>query len=262
MEQLDLLGVFESSSGDAAPLDRPALVERLTAISARPRFAFFVLDLIAKASGASGSVGPYVVEDDQALPVRDWLCDAIIAVSGREPKRLAVAAQVRRDLDRRAVLPRDPSAAQAMIDTKFGGGCDSPAGLTSAARCPISSVPASSAAIIRAMPSTITTAAPSARRSIRSPTSRAALSRTPLSDYTPLWRHNFAGLSPKRARNERLKWLRSTKPDKLVVSSSWRARSSLSAMTKSIGVVPVASLKALAHEKRFIPIGSASRATL
>ena len=121
MEQLDLLGVFGSSSGDDAPLDRPALVERLTAVSARPRFAFFVLDLIAKASGASGSVGPYVVEDNQALPVRDWLCDAIIAVSGREPKRLAVAAQVRRDLDQRAVLPRDPGAAQAMIDSEVRG---------------------------------------------------------------------------------------------------------------------------------------------
>lgn len=114
MEQMDLLDGDEARNETL--LDRPALVEWLTRISARPRFAFFVLDLIARASGPSGSVGPYVVEDDQALPVRDWLCDAIIAVSGREPKRLAVAAQVRRDLDQQAVLPREPQAAQAMID--------------------------------------------------------------------------------------------------------------------------------------------------
>lgn len=113
MEQLDLLG---PAAADRHPIDRSSIVERLGSISARPRFAFFVLDLIARASAPSGSVGPYVIEDDEALPVRDWLCDAMIAVSGREPRRLALVAAVRREFAGRRDIPTDTRAAEALVE--------------------------------------------------------------------------------------------------------------------------------------------------
>ncbi|RZL28284.1 MAG: hypothetical protein EOP64_05005 [Sphingomonas sp.] len=116
--QLDLFDCVEpSSKGTVESLNLPALIERITDVSARPRYAFMVLNLIAKvARKNSGSAGPYVIDQEQHIRLRDWLCDALIPVAKRDPRRLAIVEQVRAGLAARQLLPADPTAAAHMID--------------------------------------------------------------------------------------------------------------------------------------------------
>ncbi|MBY9063371.1 hypothetical protein K7957_10570 [Sphingomonas yunnanensis] len=87
-------------------------------VSARPCFAFIVLELIAGASEKDGSIGPIVIQDDEAVPVRDWLCDAVTTISGREPVRLAMMVAVRRAFGDRSDASTDPSAAQKLVEAE------------------------------------------------------------------------------------------------------------------------------------------------
>ncbi|EJL24273.1 hypothetical protein [Novosphingobium sp. AP12] len=96
-------------------LDLPAVLERLARISSRPRYTFMVLNLIARAAGTSNSAGPYIEENGQAVPVRDWLSDALMPMAQRDARRRAVVDQVRADLDRKGLLPPNPQAADQII---------------------------------------------------------------------------------------------------------------------------------------------------
>lgn len=98
-----------------AAIDLPAVLERLAEVSARPRYTFMVLNLIARAAGASDSAGPYVNEGGAAVPVRDWLSDALLPMAQRDARRRAVVEQVRADLAARGVLPADPAAAEQAV---------------------------------------------------------------------------------------------------------------------------------------------------
>lgn len=99
----------------AAELDLPAVLETLADISARPRYTFMVLNLIARAAGHSDSAGPYVREDGRAIGIRDWLSDALIPMAQRDARRVALVRQVRSDLDRSGLLPADQASAEEMI---------------------------------------------------------------------------------------------------------------------------------------------------
>ncbi|MGF7151613.1 hypothetical protein FHS96_005279 [Sphingomonas zeicaulis] len=55
----------------------PDLLERLAGVSKRPRYAFMVLNLIARAAGSDNSAGPYVSEHGEAVPIRAWLSEAM-----------------------------------------------------------------------------------------------------------------------------------------------------------------------------------------
>ncbi len=96
-------------------LNLPALLERLSDISPRPRYTFMVLNLIARAAGTSGSAGPYVTDGDHAVPVRDWLSDALLPVAKRDSRRRMLADQVRAELERKGGLPDDPGLADAVV---------------------------------------------------------------------------------------------------------------------------------------------------
>lgn len=96
-------------------LDLPGVLERLTAVCERPRYSFMVLNLIAQASGRSGSAGPYVRDGDRQVPVRDWLCNALAPVARRDPRRLSIAKKVRLELEQRNELPSDAAAAERLI---------------------------------------------------------------------------------------------------------------------------------------------------
>jgi hypothetical protein len=103
----------------AAPFDMPDLIERIADVSSRPRYAFMVLNLIAKvAGGNSGSAGPYVLEESRRVPLRDWLCDSLVAMAKRDPRRLAIVAEVRDALAADADLPRDPDELARLVDDK------------------------------------------------------------------------------------------------------------------------------------------------
>lgn len=98
-----------------ADLDLPAVLERLAGVSARPRYTYMVLNLIARAAGQTNSAGPYVREAGKAIPVRDWLTAALMPMAQRDGRRRMVVAQVRADLERRNVLPSDPQLAEQAI---------------------------------------------------------------------------------------------------------------------------------------------------
>lgn len=101
-----------TATGD---LDLPSVLERLADVSTRPRYTFMVLHLIARAAGDSDSAGPYVREGARAIPVRDWLSDAMLPIAQRDARRLAVVAQVRADLSGRGALPDDAQGAKQAI---------------------------------------------------------------------------------------------------------------------------------------------------
>lgn len=110
----------KQAAGEVRParhedIDLPEVLERLASISTRPRYTFMVLNLIARAAGGSNSAGPYVQEKGRAVPVRDWLSGALIPMAQRDVRRRAVVDQVRRDLERKGMLPSDPAAAEQCI---------------------------------------------------------------------------------------------------------------------------------------------------
>lgn len=105
---------IQPSPRDAC-LDMPALLDVLAHCSSRPRYAFMVLNLIAKVAGPGGSAGPTVFQDGEAVSIRDWLCDALLPMGHREPRRAALVAKVREELDRTG-LPGDPQAAERAIE--------------------------------------------------------------------------------------------------------------------------------------------------
>lgn len=96
-------------------LDLPAVLERLADISPRPRYTFMVLNLIARAAGSTDSVGPYVSEAGAAIPIRDWISDAMMPMLQRDARRRAIVAQVREELERTGLLPDDARTAEDMI---------------------------------------------------------------------------------------------------------------------------------------------------
>lgn len=96
-------------------IDLPAVLERLAGVSARPRYTFMVLNLIARAAGPSNSAGPYVHENGQAVPVRDWLSHALLPMAQRDARRRAVVEEVRQDLVRKGALPPDREAADRIL---------------------------------------------------------------------------------------------------------------------------------------------------
>jgi hypothetical protein len=99
-------------------MDLPAVLERLSTLCERPRYSFMVLNLIAQASAQTGSAGPYVREGNRRVPVRDWLCDALVPVAQRYPRRRAIADKVRAELQAKRALPADPAEAEAMIESQ------------------------------------------------------------------------------------------------------------------------------------------------
>ncbi len=99
-------------------LDVPAILARLTTVCERPRYNFMVLNLIAQAGGETGSAGPYVREGNRRIPVRDWLCDAMVPVAQRDPRRLAITEKVRKELEAKQALPVDPAAAEQLVEAQ------------------------------------------------------------------------------------------------------------------------------------------------
>lgn len=100
------------------PTTTVTILERLSASCKRPRYAFMVLNLLVEASQRTGSAGPYVLVGDLRVPVRDWLCDALMPVAQRDPRRLSIEGRVRQMLEDANALPSDPDRAQRLVDEK------------------------------------------------------------------------------------------------------------------------------------------------
>ena len=102
---------------EQAALDVSTILSRLAEHSTRPRYAFMVLNLISEAAGPSGTVGPEVVSKGVALPVRDWLSDALASMAKREQRRRGLATRAAKALADE--LPADPVVAAQMLDAEI-----------------------------------------------------------------------------------------------------------------------------------------------
>jgi len=87
--------------------------------STRPRYAFMVLSLIAEVANADGEAGPFVRRDRQQHTLRDWLCDSLAPMGGRDPRRMALAARVEADLHGSGTLPKDARQSAAMVEQEL-----------------------------------------------------------------------------------------------------------------------------------------------
>ncbi|WP_081215316.1 hypothetical protein [Sphingobium yanoikuyae] len=98
--QADLFDLVQPapSAGPAPVVALPDLVERVSRVSNRPRYVLLILNLIAKAAGENGSLGPYVPRGTHQVPVRDWLCQALAPLANRDCRRTAMIAAVRSEL--------------------------------------------------------------------------------------------------------------------------------------------------------------------
>lgn len=75
-----------------------SILQRLAADSARPRYAFLVLNLISEAAGDGGVAGPFVREGGVRTPIREWLCAQLLPMSGRDTRRARLRERLRAEL--------------------------------------------------------------------------------------------------------------------------------------------------------------------
>lgn len=86
----------------------------LAKVSARPRYAFLVLQLVTEAADARGRAGPLVRDGSSHPPyLRDWLCTQLLPLSERNDRRFALRARVIETLGDR--LGGNTQADEALI---------------------------------------------------------------------------------------------------------------------------------------------------
>lgn len=119
--QADLFDRVEQAPPAPPPLTiaLPDLVDRVSQVSKRPRYVLLVLNLIAKAAGENGSLGPYVRSEAGQVPVRDWLCLALAPLAKRDCRRMAMIAAVRSELTAQAGAPQDEDDLAQLLDEEI-----------------------------------------------------------------------------------------------------------------------------------------------
>lgn len=95
------------------------LLDLLAHASTRPRYAFMVLSLIAEVANADGEAGPFVRREGQSHTLRDWLCDSLAPMGGRDPRRIALAARIEGDLAAAGTLPSGEGERTAAIEQEL-----------------------------------------------------------------------------------------------------------------------------------------------
>jgi hypothetical protein len=88
-----------------------AILHRLSAQSARPRYAFLVLNLISEAADARGEAGPFIPQPGGAIPIRDWLTEQLMPVSARDGRRGLLRERLREEM-----VESDPETVDAEIE--------------------------------------------------------------------------------------------------------------------------------------------------
>ncbi|OYZ43440.1 MAG: hypothetical protein B7Y31_03910, partial [Novosphingobium sp. 16-62-11] len=100
----------------SGPSEMSILLDCLAQVSSRPRYAFMVLSLIAEVADPHGEAGPFVRRGNQTQTLRDFLCDSLAPMGGRDPRRIALAERVKSDLILEDRMPTDPAAAAALVE--------------------------------------------------------------------------------------------------------------------------------------------------
>ncbi|SFR91319.1 hypothetical protein [Sphingomonas jatrophae] len=95
-----------------------AIFQRLAERSARPRYAFMVLNLISEAAGTRGMAGPFVERAGTRLPLRDWLAGELMPLSGRDSRREALRRRIVAELAPRLTgeAERDAALIEAAVE--------------------------------------------------------------------------------------------------------------------------------------------------
>lgn len=96
--------LFEPRPREPRRLEMPAITERIVKASRRPRYTLIVLNLLAKAANEKGVAGPYIFDEGVAVPVRDWLGQAMIPMAQRHHRRQAIRERLLVDLQARGGL--------------------------------------------------------------------------------------------------------------------------------------------------------------
>lgn len=113
MMQHDL---FSSSPEEPPVPGLPELVRAIAEHSARPRYTFIVLDLIARVARDNGQAGPLVRDGTALVPIREWLAATIAPSATRHHQRRLTVSKVRTALAARGMLPVDPAEAERLIE--------------------------------------------------------------------------------------------------------------------------------------------------
>lgn len=108
--------LFDQPMALAPKSNLPDLVDRVSLVSKRPRYALLVLKLIAQGVGHNDSIGPYVRSDEGRMPVRDWLCQALAPLAQRDCRRLAMVEAVRAEVRAKLSHPDDSAALDRAIE--------------------------------------------------------------------------------------------------------------------------------------------------
>jgi hypothetical protein len=90
------------------------IFQMLATVSARPRYAFMVLNLLGEAATAQGQAGPWVREGEGITPIRDWLTVQLMPMSAREGRRAELRVRVKAALGNR--LTGEEAHDNALID--------------------------------------------------------------------------------------------------------------------------------------------------
>ncbi|MEW9856364.1 hypothetical protein [Novosphingobium sp. M1R2S20] len=90
------------------------ILDRLSEVSSRPRYAFAVLNLLAEQAGPGAKVGPFILDDGETLPLRVWVGKRLARISGRNQRRRKIEQRIRQELASK--LPNDLFEAQKIVD--------------------------------------------------------------------------------------------------------------------------------------------------
>lgn len=118
MFQPDLFSPANPSPAAVATTGLPDIVRVIAEHSARPRYTFMVLDLIARVARPNGEAGPLVRDGQALVPIREWLAATIAPSSARNHQRRDTAAKVRARLATAGELPVDPAEADRMVEVQ------------------------------------------------------------------------------------------------------------------------------------------------
>jgi len=107
------------SAAVPASATQPELVDRIAAVTRRPRYALLVLELIAREAGLNGSLGPYVRTEEGRVPVRDWLCQALAPLAKRDCRRIAMIEAVRGEVLGKAQHGAEPAELERECEAQI-----------------------------------------------------------------------------------------------------------------------------------------------
>jgi len=115
MFQPDLFSPANPSPAAVATTGLPDIVRVIAEHSARPRYTFMVLDLIARVARPNGEAGPLIRDGHALVPIREWLAATVALSSTRRHQRRDTVAKVQASLAAAGELPADPAEAERVV---------------------------------------------------------------------------------------------------------------------------------------------------